>query len=222
MYNDKFITYLNTIINNLSGAQNIIFSPTTQTARKIACSLDVQNKVNKNIETLITYYKETVNENYSLCKTLAKGITYHHGRLPHHVRRTLEKAMQENWITNIVSTTTLLQGINLPAQNIIIRNPNLYIKKEKEKTVELTNYEMANLRGRAGRLLKDFIGRTIVLDETSFVITDGYKESSLFDNTTKDLPTDYAERYGKYKNEIIDTLLNEDIETEQEENAIIS
>ena len=125
--------------------------------------------------------------------------------------------MQENWITNIVCTTTLLQGINLPAQNIIIRNPNLYIKKEKEKTVELTNYEMANLRGRAGRLLKDFIGRTIVLDETSFVITDGYKESSLFDNTTKDLPTDYAERYGKYKNEIIDTLLNEDIETEQEE-----
>lgn len=217
LYNDKFITYLNTIINNLSGAQNIIFSPTTQTARKIACSLDVQNKVNKNIETLITYYKETVNENYSLCKTLAKGITYHHGRLPHHVRRTLEKAMQENWITNIVCTTTLLQGINLPAQNIIIRNPNLYIKKEKEKTVELTNYEMANLRGRAGRLLKDFIGRTIVLDETSFVITDGYKESSLFDNTTKDLPTNYAERYGKYKNEIIDTLLNEDIETEQEE-----
>ena len=216
-YNDNFIKYLNTVINNLSGTQNIIFSPTAQTARQIACSLNTKNKVHENIEMLITYYKETVDEHYSLCKALEKGITYHHGRLPYHVRRTLEKAMQENWITNIVCTTTLLQGVNLPAQNIIIRNPNLYIKKKQEKTVELTNYEMANLRGRAGRLLKDFIGRTIVLDETSFVITDGYKESNLFDNTTKDLPTDYGERYGKYKNEIINTLLNEDIETEQEE-----
>ena len=41
----------------------------------------------------------------------------------------------------------------------------------------------------------------------------------LFDNTTKDLPTDYGERYGKYKNEIINTLLNEDIETETREEA---
>lgn len=216
-YNNKFLEYLNTILNKLSNNQNIFFSPTASTARNIACSLTTRNKINENVKTLIAYYKETVNDNYSLCNALKKGVAYHHGRLPHHVRRTLEKAMQENWITDIVCTTTLLQGINLPAQNIVIRNPNLYIKKEKEKTVELTNYEMANLRGRAGRLLKDFIGRTFVLDETSFIITDGYKENNLFDNTIKELPKDYGERYKKYQNEIMDVLLSEDIHTEAEE-----
>lgn len=218
-YTNSFLGYLNTILNNLSNNQNIIFAPTTPTARKIACAINKKNKINKQIKDLIDYYKETVNEQYSLCKTLENGITYHHGRLPHHVRRTLEKAMQENWITDIVCTTTLLQGINLPAQNIIIRNPNLYIKKDKneDKNVELTSYEMANLRGRAGRLLKDFIGRTFVLDEKSFVLVDGYEEKNLFDNTVKDLPTDYSERYEKYQNKIIDELLNEDIDTESKE-----
>lgn len=219
-YTENFLGYLNIILNNLSNKQNIIFAPTTSTARKIACAISKKNKINTKIKDLISYYKETVNEQYSLCKALENGITYHHGRLPHHVRRTLEKAMQENWITDIVCTTTLLQGINLPAQNIIIRNPNLYIKKDKkkDKNIELTNYEMANLRGRAGRLLKDFIGRTVVLDETSFVLVDGYEEENLFDNTTKDLPTDYSERYEKYQDEIIDELINQDIDMDFEEN----
>lgn len=32
----------------------------------------------------------------------------------------------------------------------------------------MTTYEFANLRGRAGRLLKDFVGRSIALDQASF------------------------------------------------------
>ena len=79
-----------------------------------------------------------------------------------HVRRTLEKAIVSKQINNVVCTTTLMQGVNMPAQNIIIRNPHLYLKKT-DTAAELSNYEMANLRGRAGRLLKDFIGRTYVL-----------------------------------------------------------
>ena len=217
IYDNNFLVYLSSILNNLSDNQNIIFAPTASTARKIACSMGKKSEINKIIRELIVYYKETVNEHYSLCKALENGVTYHHGRLPHHVRRTLEKAMQENWITDIVCTTTLLQGINLPAQNIIIRNPNLYIRKDKEKNAELTNYEMANLRGRAGRLLKDFIGRTFVLDETSFSVVEEYKKETLFDNTTKDLPNDYSDRYEKYKNEIVDTLLKEDINSMQED-----
>ena len=219
LYDDKFLEYLNTLLSNLSKNQNIIFAPNASTARKIACSINNKNNINGKIKDLINYYKKTVNEDYSLCKTLENGATYHHGKLPHHVRRTIEKAMQENWITDIICTTTLLQGINLPAQNIIIRNPNLYVKKDKDKdkNIELTNYEMANLRGRAGRLLKDFIGRTFVLDETSFIVTDGYEKTNLFDNTAKDLPNDYSDRYEKYKNEIVDALLKEDINLEQTE-----
>lgn len=54
-----------------------------------------------------------------------------------------------------------MQGVNLPAKNIIIRNPNLFVRKG-ESSAKLSPYEFANLRGRAGRLLTDFVGRTIV------------------------------------------------------------
>ena len=90
-----------------------------------------------------------------------------------------------------------MQGVNLHTQNINIRNPHLYLIR-KSTSAELSSYEMANLRGRAGRLLKDFVGRTFVLDETSFDIFDNCQQVSLFEDTTKELPSGYEDRFEKY------------------------
>ena len=124
-----------------------------------------------------------------------------------HVRRTLEKAIAEKNITNVACTTTLMQGVNMPAQNVIVRNPHLYLKKT-DSSVELSNYEMANLRGRAGRLLKDFIGRTYVLDESSFSDIEGYDQIDLFEDATTELPSGYEEKYEEYKREIEEVILS--------------
>lgn len=201
IYDDKFLSYLNNLVRHFTGQQTIIFSPTAATARKIACSMEINNIDNPRIKELIDYFKSTIHPEYSMCNTLEMGVAYHHGKLPDHVRRTVEYAIHKKWITNIACTTTLLQGVNLPTQNIIIRNPHLYLAK-KAGAVELSNYEMANLRGRAGRLLKDYIGRTFVLDETAFADSEGYDQTSMFDDVRKELPTGYGERFEKYYNEI--------------------
>lgn len=200
-YDDGFLSYLNYIVDSLKDQQNIIFSPTASTARKIACFLNGNTNINPKLTELITYYQSSIHPKYSMCETLIKGVAYHHGKLPHHVRRTIEIAIHEKWVSNIACTTTLLQGVNLPAQNIIIRNPHLYVTKRPNST-ELSNYEMANLRGRAGRLLKDFIGRTFVLDESAFANSEEYDQLSLFDDATKELPTSYKERFDKYYDDI--------------------
>ena len=80
----------------------------------------------------------------------------------------------------------------MPAQNVFIRNPHLYVKKQKQSS-ELTNYEMANLRGRAGRLLKDYIGRTFVMDEDEFI--DSEATSNL--NYLKMLPRNFPQAMNK-------------------------
>ena len=41
-----------------------------------------------------------------------------------------------------------------------------------------------------------------VLDETSFVNSDGYEQITIFDDVTKELPTGYGERFSKYYIEI--------------------
>lgn len=102
---------------------------------------------------------------------------------------------------------TLLQGVNLPAQNVFIRNPHLYVKKQKQSS-ELTNYEMANLRGRAGRLLKDYIGRTFVMDEDEFIDSEGYEQLELFEDVTKELPSGYEQKFEEYKDFIEEALDN--------------
>ena len=52
---------------------------------------------------------------------------------------------------------------------------------------------MANLRGRAGRLLKDYIGRTFVMDEDEFIDSEGYEQLELFEDVTKELPSGYEQ-----------------------------
>ena len=206
LYNEKYLSYLNRLISGVGkNAQNIIFAPTSKGARKIAMSLTSTN--NQIEEELIEYYQNTIHKNYVLCETLKRGVAFHHGKLPVHVRRTLERAISEKKIQNVVCTTTLLQGVNLPAQNVFIRNPHLYISKGKD-TSELTNYEMANLRGRAGRLLKDYIGRTFVMDEDEFVETDGYEQMELFGDVTKELPSGYEQKFEEYRDKIEDILID--------------
>lgn len=203
----EYTDYLCTIARNLSGDQNIIFAPSSTAARNIAVSLAQggQRTTDDRINDLIAYYSSSVNSNYSLCETLKRGAAYHHGKLPVHVRRTIEKAIRQKLVLNVVCTTTLMQGVNLPAQNVIIRNPHLYTRHHQDEA-ELTSYEMANLRGRAGRLLKDFVGRTIVLDESEFEKTEGYDQQTLFEDVSKDVYTGYGERFEEFRDQIIDTV----------------
>ena len=204
-YKDDFLKYLSTFLNNLgTDSRNIIFSPTTTQARKTALKLSNIKSTNdldsNRIESLIDYIKETVHNDYSLCKVIPKDFVYHHGKTPPHIRSVVEKAVREMLVSNVVCTTTLMQGVNLPAQNVILRNPDLAIRSRGGSKPKLSDYEIANLRGRAGRLLKDFIGRTFVLEEDAFERSD--RQVELFPDTEKKLKSGYGAKYKDYEKEI--------------------
>lgn len=210
-YDDKYLSYLNVIINKLGiNSKNIIFSPTSGTARKIAIELANKNaNVNSStpLQSLIKYVSTTVHPNYDLCRTLDSGIAYHHGKVPSHVRNVLEFAIKEKMIDTIVCTTTLMQGVNLPAQNVIMRNGYLSTRNIQGVMPKLTNYEISNLRGRAGRLLKDFVGRTFVLDENAFD-NQTEKQGDLFKDENKDLQSGYGKIFTSNKLSITDAVFN--------------
>lgn len=210
----EYLNYLCTIAKRLQDNQNIVFAPTSAAARDIAKALSysAEQKIDAITKDLIAYYKESVHEKYALCSTLESGVAYHHGKLPVHVRRTIEKAIRQKMVSNVVCTTTLMQGVNLPAQNVIIRNPHLY-RQRRSGSAELTSYEMANLRGRAGRLLKDFIGRTIVLDEGEFQETDGYEQQTLFEDSEKEISASYKDKFEEYRDEIVNAISSESLVT---------
>ncbi|TGK77537.1 DEAD/DEAH box helicase [Leptospira montravelensis] len=211
----KFILYILERLGEKS--TNIIFSPTTKQARRTALFLadNLDDSINNSLSDLILYIKATVHETYDLCIVLQKGIAYHHAKLPSHVRLVLEKAISLKLISNIICTTTLMQGVNLPAQTIIIRNPNLFIKSRSGETPKLTPYEVANLRGRAGRLMKDLVGRTFVTDENSF-IEESDQEQKLFEDEYKEITTGYDQSFEKNRN-LVEEQLNYGIEVTLDE-----
>lgn len=198
IYNDYFHDFLSNLIVNISqNPKNIIFSPTPDQARKTAIALF--NRAEKNHSDILTnslsdYIKKFVHTEYDLARTVTQKIAYHSGSLPLHVRSSIEHAFIAGVIDNIVCTTTLMQGVNFPASNVIIRNPYLYIRR-KSGVIKptLSDYEFSNLRGRAGRLLKEFIGRTIVLDEPTFL---NEENDNNFENTIKTFEKEITVGYG--------------------------
>lgn len=207
-YSDEFLEYLFAFIKNLgSDSRNIIFSPTSKQARKTAvklAELQEQTPPNDLVNSLIDYIRCTVHDEYDMCRTIPKGFVYHHGKTPMHIRSVIERAIRDKIVPNVVCTTTLMQGVNLPAQNVILRNPNLAIQSRGGEKPKLTDYEIANLRGRAGRLLKDFIGRTFILEENSFETEDS--QIDLFPEAEKKLQSGYGEKYNIFKDDILTGL----------------
>ncbi|HCG8425513.1 TPA: DEAD/DEAH box helicase [Vibrio parahaemolyticus] len=210
-YTPKFNDYLHRTLSSLSDDVNVVFSPTSTQARKSADQFAkyIEQDNSKALSSLSSYLRSSVHTNYELAKIVESGVAYHTGKTPMHVRKSIEHATSRQFIKYLFCTTTLMQGVNLPAKNVIVRNPNLFTKR-KQDSVSLSAYEFANLRGRAGRLLTDFIGRTIVLDEGSFDSANHENNgSSLFPEEYKDIRTGYQDIYQQHA-DFVDEVLSRD------------
>ena len=215
LYSEDFYKFLHRLIQKLDPSDGtLVFSPTSSEATTAAIKLANHRTVTASsgvLQELSDYAAETVHPDYGLCSSLAAGVAYHHGKMPMHIRSSVERAFANRAIKLMVCTTTLMQGINLPAKNLIARNPNLFTKRNSHSK-SLTPYEFGNLRGRAGRLLKDFVGRAIVLDETAFE-----QEELDLSFPVKDVEFGFEERFEKYRPQIVENL-NDQIDISHLEN----
>jgi hypothetical protein len=204
-YDENYFLYIEKMISRNEGS--LIFSPTAGQARKTALRISGGRTFSGDprVKSLSEYIKATVSPQYDLVTCIGKGVAYHHGKIPHHVRNAVELAIVQGRISFVACTTTLMQGVNIPAKNVFLRNPNLFVQKRGDASVKLSGYEVANLRGRAGRLLKDFVGRTFILDGTSFKEDD--EQQSLFEPATKTLDGSYSEVFKRDREEILDSLV---------------
>jgi hypothetical protein len=70
----------------------------------------------------------------------------------------IEELFKKGIIRYLVCTSTLIEGVNLPAQTIFIRGIN------KGKKIQLSEMDFWNLAGRAGRQGKEFQGNIVCID----------------------------------------------------------
>lgn len=116
-------------------------------------SLDSQGPPNKRKLALMRYLSDYIDENFELIDFLEKGIAIHTGDLDTFTKRQIETIFveEESGINHIFCTNTLLQGVNLNANNLFF-----LAKKGRFDNAEL---DKKNLLGRVGRLGNCLQGR---------------------------------------------------------------
>ena len=156
--NCKNIVYCNTV------ADTIDF------ALKFSKGLPEQNDAR--IDSLIELIKSYIHKDYFLIDCLKKGVAFHFGRLPQRIRERIERLFEEKVIDYMFCTSTLLEGVNIPAKNIFIFSNAIGNSK-------FSDVDFWNLAGRAGRLSKELSGNIICVR-----IED---KKNRWDNPNKDL-----------------------------------
>lgn len=159
------------------------------------------------------FIEYSISKQYLLSKYIRRGIVYHYGKLPPFIRGGIEELAAKGYFKVIACTTMLLQGINLPAQNIYVYNP---VKGRGENKKDLSNLEFWNLAGRAGRMGYDFCGNIILIQNNEWDNIDKYDDKS---NQVQFVSDEYKE-IDKLKNiilynesnimENIENILNEE------------
>jgi superfamily II DNA/RNA helicase len=142
--------------NEITGSDEstIIFADGPGEAEKVAEELMEVSKdflISEDVRDFINFIRTEVHEEYPLAVSLASGVAFHYGVMPSIVRSGVEDLFKAGEIRFLCCTSTLLQGVNLPAKHIVIENPH-------SGTKPMSRSDFLNLSGRAGRLLQEFHG----------------------------------------------------------------
>lgn len=112
------------------------------------------DKENDRIDEVISVIEEHLHKKYFLIDCLKKGVAFHFGSLPQRIREKVEQLFSDRAIDFVFCTSTLLEGVNLPAKNIFILNNAIGLTK-------FMDIDFWNLAGRAGRLTRELSGNII-------------------------------------------------------------
>ncbi|MGH1441305.1 MAG: DEAD/DEAH box helicase [Cellvibrionaceae bacterium] len=144
-------------LQKLSGDQaSIVYCNTKSDTIQYALdfSKGLPDKNDEKIDEVISVIQEHLHKKYFLIDCLKKGVAFHFGNLPQRIREKIEVLFVEKSIDYLFCTSTLLEGVNLPAKNIFILSNAIGLTK-------FSDIDFWNLSGRAGRLSKELSGNII-------------------------------------------------------------
>ncbi len=97
-----------------------------------------------------------IHPEYYLIECIKLGIGYHYGNLPLIIRERVEELFKNGTVKYLFCTSTLLEGVNMPAKNV-------FIFSDKIGRKNISKIDFWNLAGRAGRLGYEFYGNIFCL-----------------------------------------------------------
>ncbi len=128
---------------------------TQQMAATVAQDLDVTPRT-RSLADLV----QSRLGNHPLVGVLKHGVGFHHAALPNDIRAEVEDAFRRGDLRYLVATSTLIEGINLPARSVFIGSRGF---RTTDGEVDILGPAgLINAVGRAGRATKETEGWVII------------------------------------------------------------
>lgn len=121
---------------------------------------NLQEKHDEILDSFSDWLITNYSQHYILADIIKKGIGIHNGRLHRSLSQIQVKLFEEEkGLDNIVSTSSIIEGVNTSAENVII-----WANKSGKGRAGLNNFTYKNIVGRGGRMFKHFIGKVYLLE----------------------------------------------------------
>lgn len=146
---------------------------------------------------LESLFKNNKGKEWVVTKALKKGVGVHHGLVPKYIQNEIIHLFNKGYLKILIATTTITEGVNTTAKNMIVLSHN---KGNKE----LKAFDAKNIEGRAGRFIEHYMGRIFVFDDEFLEIKDQKEEMlkhKYFDENDLKLPVDIPYIEDKYLTE---------------------
>lgn len=163
------------LINEKKAGKNIVYLNKPRDVVDFALKIAGNGKTNvihKALDDLTKAIADFLHPDYNLLTCINNGVAYHHGGMPEIVRLYVENIFSNNLnLKFIVTTSTLLEGVNIPAEKIFLLTTRI------GRNV-FSRSEFKNLIGRVCRFSEVFNkenGRLEMLEPEIFLVKGEYE-----------------------------------------------
>ena len=165
---------------------------------------DIEPKNNEKLNALAAEIKSEVHNACYLADLIVRGVAYHVGYLPANIRLRIERSFENGDLRTIFCTSTLIEGVNLPADN-------LFITSYRNGPSNMDEVEFKNLIGRVGRIKYNLYGNVVLVREDDKLKEEQYTKLLKSDVPPQELSLDIKSN-AQYINALIQDLSDGDIE----------
>ncbi|MBN3853941.1 DEAD/DEAH box helicase [Paraburkholderia sp. Ac-20340] len=163
--NSEIDRFIDAILRLGVDGQSLVYASSKHPAEGIANEIARRNASDDSelrLRELANFIRKHVHPEFTLADCVEQGVGFHFGNMPTNITKAIEEYFSEGLLHTLVCTSTLLQGVNLPARNIFLYKP------EKGSHTPMNPDDFWNLAGRAGRLRKDTHGNVFLVSYDSW------------------------------------------------------
>jgi hypothetical protein len=167
----------------------------------------------REVDDAAKWIADNYHPDWNVVDALRNGIGIHHARIPRALAQYVVRTFNTGGLKFLVCTSTLIEGVNTKAKNIVIFD-------HKINRTRFDLFTFNNIRGRSGRMFEHFVGHVYVfhkppqgdlplVDVPAFTQSEGASDALLLQLEPEDLLPQSKERLSRFESQTllsIDTL----------------